>query len=71
MATERSGLSSPGSHWLSLPDLYVVSHELAVRCHLRPESSTGSARLHIQDGSLTQLAVDSNCHLAAQLGLST
>lgn len=47
---------------LAIASRLAVSHELAVRCHLRLESSKGSARLHIQDGSW---------QLAAQLGLST
>ena len=36
---------------LAIASRLAVSHELAVRCHLRLESSKGSARLHIQDGS--------------------
>lgn len=42
---------------------------MIVHCQLRLQSSEGSTRLGVGDGSCGWLALDAGCHLGAQLGL--
>lgn len=58
-------------HWAQLGSFYLRTLMWLRQIAAGAESPEGLSRWDIQDGSLTQLAVDAGCQLRAQLRLVT